>query len=351
MLHPFKTGRGADGIQHDCFRVKAMNTTIDRHNRIIDYLRISVTDRCNLRCIYCMPAGGLRPYAQEEVLGFEEITRIVRTAAKLGVTRVRITGGEPLIRPDLPVLIGAIRNIAGIKDIALTTNGTLLKKHARALSEAGLQRVNISLDSLRPERFSRIRRGARLEDVLEGLSAAQEVGFNPVKINMVPIKNLNDDEIEDFASLTLTAPVHVRFIELMPTGSGTFWSRERCIPTSSIRKRIALMGTLTPLLVPQSGPASHYRLQGAVGVIGFISTITHRFCASCNRLRLTCEGKLKPCLFSDREIDLRSPLRAGASDEEIESILRLAVALKPKNHELERLESFEHLRPMSKIGG
>lgn len=323
----------------------------DRYERVIDYMRISIIDRCNLRCIYCMPEGGIKPLDHTVILRYEEIIRIVRIAAELGVKKIRLTGGEPLIRRDLPYLISAIAGIDGIEDISLTTNGVRLKNLAAALAEAGLKRVNVSLDSLRPDRYREITRGGDLKTVLNGISEAESVGLNPVKINMVPIRGFNDDEIEDFAKMTLKGPAQVRFIEFMPIGATEFWNEGKYLSSEEIKTRVELIAPLMPVKVRRNGPARYFRFDGAPGVIGFISPLTHHFCGSCNRLRLTSDGKLRPCLFSETEIDLKSALRSGALDKEIERLLRLAIEIKPDSHTISKEKSFYHLKPMSKIGG
>jgi cyclic pyranopterin phosphate synthase len=301
-----------------------------------------------------MPSDGVRPIEHKDILSYEEIIRIVRIAAGLGVKKVRFTGGEPLIRKDVPSLIGAINGIEGIEDISLTTNGLLLERYARPLADAGLKRVNVSLDSLRPGRYAEITRGGDINEVLRGIRAAEESGLLPIKINMVPMKDFNDDEIEDFARLTINTAYHVRFIEFMPIGARDAWSREKYISTEEIKERVSAIAPLEPVKARRSGPARYFRFEGitgAGGVIGFISPITHHFCNTCNRLRLTCDGKLRPCLFSETEIDLKSSLRQGASDAEIEKLLRLSIHIKPEGHSINKEESFDHLKPMSKIGG
>jgi cyclic pyranopterin phosphate synthase len=298
-----------------------------------------------------MPEKGVRPMTHGDVLSYEELIRVVRGAASLGVRKVRITGGEPLVRTNLTHLVASIRATEGIEDISLTTNGLLLKRYAQELASAGLKRVNVSLDSLKPERYSEITRGGDVAHVLEGIEEAERAGLLPVKINMVPMRGFNDDELETFARLTVTTPLHVRFIEFMPTGGSGFWNSDRYIPTEEIKERVSVIGPLEAVKARRSGPARYFRFPDAQGVVGFISAITHHFCGSCNRLRLTSEGKLRPCLFSETEIDLKSPIREGCSDEEIERLLRLAVEVKPQSHSIAREEAFDHLKPMSTIGG
>lgn len=323
----------------------------DNFDRTIDYMRVSVTDRCNLRCIYCMPSEGIRAIKHGEILRYEEIIRIVRLAAVLGVKKVRITGGEPLARKNITYLIAQLKNIEGIEDLSLTTNGVLLERYAKEIAEVGLDRVNISLDSLRPDRYREITRGGDIDTVHKGIMAAEKAGLMPIKINMVPIRGFNDDEIEEFAKITLIMPYHVRFIEFMPIGAKDIWSNEKYIPTDEIKSIVRRIAPLTPVRARKSGPARYFRLNGASGVIGFISAMTHHFCGDCNRLRLTADGKLRPCLFSETEIDLKAPLRSGASDAEIERLLRLAIAAKPEGHNISQRSDLDFLKPMSKIGG
>jgi cyclic pyranopterin phosphate synthase len=328
---------------------------LDAYNRPISYLRISVTDRCNLRCIYCMPPEGVAPRSHEEILHYEEIATIVRAAADLGITKIRLTGGEPLVRLGLVDLVHMIAQVPGVDDLAMTTNGILLPRYAAALAEAGLQRVNISLDTLRPERFHHITRRGRLEDVLAGMEAAQAAGLTPIKINTVVIRGMNDDEVVDLARKTAESAWNVRFIELMPVGNGMLteggW-RERVVTGKEIRRRIELsLGALEPAKMSAgSGPARYYRLPAASGTLGFITPISEHFCYQCNRLRLTADGQLRPCLLSDDEIDLRTPLRQGANVEHIKDLLMRGIESKPMNHHLDQCQLPEN-RVMSEIGG
>ena len=341
-----------------------MNGLRDNFRRVIDYLRLSITDRCNLRCLYCMPSGGVMPAGHIEILSYEEILRIVKVAAGLGVRKVRLTGGEPLTRKNISFLISSIRKIEGIEDLSMTTNGILLEKYAEEIAAAGLDRVNVSIDSFKPDRYREITRGGDLAAVLRGLEAAEKAGLRPLKINMVPVRGVNDDEIKDFARITLTSDFHVRFIEFMPSGYVDFWSPEHYITTDELKGIIGEMAPLEPVRMRKHGPSKYFRLRGARGVIGFISALTHHFCEDCNRLRLTADGKLRPCLFSETEIDLRSPIRRGAPDSEIERLLRLSISIKPEGHTIgNRAEADRqgagrpfapgpgYKRPMSKIGG
>jgi len=298
-----------------------------------------------------MPSEGVKPLEHKSILSYEEIIRIVMIAAGLGVQKIRITGGEPLIRRNLAYFISSIASIDGIEDISITTNGLLLQKHAPSLARAGLQRVNVSLDSLLPDRYREITRGGDINDVWSGIEAAEREGLLPLKLNMVPIRGVNDDEIEEFARLTMTTPYHVRFIEFMPIGAKDLWSEDKYISTDEIKRRVAAIAPLTPVKIRKAGPARYFRFENAPGVIGFISPITHHFCDTCNRLRLTSDGKLRPCLFSETEIDLKSVMRCGAPDEEIERLLRLSVEIKPEGHKMNTEKYITYLKPISQIGG
>ncbi|HEC98196.1 MAG TPA: GTP 3',8-cyclase MoaA [Nitrospirae bacterium] len=321
----------------------------DRYHRVIDYMRVSVTDRCNLRCLYCMPRDS-DPVVYKEILSYEEIARIVSVAANLGVRKIRLTGGEPLARKNIQYLIKRLADMEGIDELSLTTNGLLLMRYAEEIKEAGLNRVNISLDSMLPERYSEITGGGSLDQVLQGIERAHAAGLRPVKINVVVIRGVNDDEVEDFARLTLTTPYHVRFIEFMP-GSTNLWTMERCIPVEEIKERIETIAPVTAVKERRHGPARYYRFAGAEGVIGFISAVSHHFCSDCNRLRLTADGTIRPCLFSGTAIDLKSAISLGASDKEIERLLRLSVAVKPEGHKINQGVYGDFIRSMSKIGG
>ncbi len=323
-----------------------MKGLYDSFGRRINYLRISVTDRCNLRCIYCMPAEGVPWIPHSEILSYEEIRTIVQAAAGLGIDKIRLTGGEPLIRAEVPKLIGMLSQIKGINEVSLTTNGVLLKKYALELKLAGLSRVNISLDTLKADRFRYITRSGGLEQVLSGIEAASNVGLHPIKINMVVMRGINDDEVLDFANMTYKEGWHVRFIELMPfSGVAEF------VPSSELQQRISSLGALEPCLPPAgNGPAKYFRLSGAKGTIGFISPITELFCSNCNRLRLTSHGQLCGCLLSDDGIDLKGPLRNNASAQELKHLVLSVVASKPEHHRLtEGVVPMK--RNMSQIGG
>jgi cyclic pyranopterin phosphate synthase len=325
---------------------------LDNFNRPISYLRISVTDRCNLRCVYCMPPEGVPCRSHDEILRYEEIELIVRAAASLGIGKVRLTGGEPLVRLGFVELVRMLARIPGIDDLAMTTNGTLLARHAAELAQAGLKRVNVSLDTLQTERFRRITRRGGLAAVFEGIAAAREAGLVPLKVNTVVVRGLNDDEVVDFARLTLEDDWHVRFIEWMPLGTNTAWAGDGYVSVGEVRRRIEdAFGELLPAKVRfGNGPARYYRLPEAGGTIGFISPISEHFCYQCNRLRLTADGRLRPCLLSDYEIDLRTSLRQGASLTEVRELLIRSIRAKPERHHLdERISPRE--RAMSEIGG
>ena len=325
----------------------------DKHARPISYLRVSVTDLCNLRCVYCMPEEGVPKLSHHDILRFEEITRIVRLAVKTGVIHVRLTGGEPLVRRGIVDLTRQLGAVPGLDDLSMTTNGTLLSRYAEPLADAGLDRVNISLDTLRPERFRRMARRGELEDVLAGREAALAAGLRPVKINTVVVRGLNDDEVVDLARLTLKPDWHVRFIELMPLGERAHWTGDGIVTSAEIRARIE--DTLGPLTAVRgedgAGPARYHCLPGAAGTLGFISPISQHFCHACNRLRLTSDGRLLPCLLSDVAIDLRAPLRAGADDGALRDLLIQAIAAKPRSHRLGDCIGTSQHTPMSQIGG
>ncbi|MFA4918566.1 MAG: GTP 3',8-cyclase MoaA [Thermodesulfovibrionales bacterium] len=336
----------------------------DTFHRTIDYMRISITDRCNLRCVYCMPSGGLKFLEHKDILQYEEIVRILRIAVDKGVRKIRITGGEPLVRKNVVSLVKMIRSIEGIDELSITTNGILLDKYAGELADAGLDRVNISLDSLKPDIYREITRGGDIDAVLRGIKAAENAGLAPIKINMVPIRGLNDDEIVEFAKITLTSSYQVRFIEFMPFVTENMWSQEKFISAEEIKSIVEQTGHLVPAKTRRSGPAKYFKFDGAAGVVGFISPISNHFCKECNRLRLTADGKLRPCLFSETEIDLKPALRNNGTDAEIKRLIELSIAVKPEGHSIKMENSFRaagsfmsnafqntHKRPMSKIGG
>ena len=328
---------------------------LDTFARPISYLRVSVSDRCNLRCVYCMPIEGIPLLSHQDILTFEEIERVVQTAAKMGIRKIRLTGGEPLTRAGLPKLVHMIAATPGIDDISMTTNGQLLPRYADELASAGLNRVNISLDSLRPKRYRALTRVGDLAPAWRGVQAAEAAGLAPVKINSVVVRGFNDDEVVDFARLTLAEERHIRFIEVMPLGHSDLWAENGFVSMQEVRERIeTALGPLSQVgldaPVIGNGPARYWRLPDAAGTLGFISPVSDHFCAGCNRLRLTADGRLLPCLLSDMEIDLRDPLRSGIDDAELKALLANAVARKPARH---HLEEGEHpvKREMAQIGG
>jgi len=328
-----------------------MPMLVDPFSRTIDYLRISVTDRCNLRCLYCMPFQGVRVIPREEILNYEEIQRLVAIAVRMGVRKVRITGGEPLIRSGIVSCVASLSKIQGLEDISLTTNGTLLETLARPLREAGLKRVNVSLDTLDPKKYAHITRGDRLLQVWKGIHRALEEDLIPLKVNMVVIRGFNEQELESFAQLTLTMPINLRFIEFMPVGAPDFWRPDRVVRIEEIRSRMEHLGRLEPTKIRGNGPARYFQIPGALGTLGFIGAYSDHFCSSCNRMRITCDGRLRPCLFSELEIDLREPLRRGCKDEEIEALFLRAKEEKPISHTLSEGPKKDWRRPMSEIGG
>lgn len=324
---------------------------VDRFGRRLHYLRISVTDHCNLRCIYCMPEDmTFRPRA--ELMQDDEILRLVRLFATLGVDKIRLTGGEPTVRAGIVDLVRAIANTPGIRQVTMTTNGILLPKLARPLAEAGLQRVNISLDTLHPGKFRRLTRWGDLEDVLEGIQAAEEAGLRPVKINAVVVRGYNEDDVVDLAALTLKHPWQVRFIEMMPFAGATEFQQRMVVTAEEMQARIeAALGPLTPVNGGRlDGEARVFRLPEAQGTVGFISSVSKPFCAACTRLRLTADGHLRLCLLREAEVDLLTPLRQGASDEDLRRLIIQAAWAKPWGHGLAQGE-IPLNRTMSQIGG
>jgi cyclic pyranopterin phosphate synthase len=325
----------------------------DRFGRTIEYVRISVTDRCNLRCLYCVPAtGGCWWKPAEQILRYEEIVTIASQLAQLGVRKLRVTGGEPLVRRDLVELISALVRIPGIDEVALSSNGTLLAQHAAALKAAGLSRVNISLDTLEASTFARVTRVGGLEAVLEGIQAALRAGFAPVKVNCVLLRGINDHEIERFALLAMAQPLHVRFIELMPLGNPEFFQPERFFSVDEAKARCETWGELIPAeAVIGNGPATVYRYRDGAGTVGFIGALSHGFCHRCNRLRLTSDGWLRPCLDSRTGVNLRDPLRAGASAERLQELIREAVEMKPERHHMTLAMRRDEHETMCAVGG
>ncbi|WP_172136460.1 GTP 3',8-cyclase MoaA [Adlercreutzia sp. ZJ473] len=331
----------------------------DSHGRTIDYLRISLTDRCNFRCIYCMPEGGVSQLRHEDILRIEEIEELVRIAAGIGIKSIRLTGGEPLVRKGVVDLVDAITKIPGIENVSMTTNGVLLPRMVDDLKAAGLSRVNISLDTLDADQFRMVTRCGNLDDALAGIEAALAAGLNPVKINAVVVRSLSQDFLE-YAKLSVDRPLHVRFIEYMPVGEssgadGCGWGKDDVIPSEElhalINERARAQGL--PELVDAGsgrplgwGPARYFQFPGAQGTVGFISPLSRHFCGECNRLRLTADGKIRPCLFSDTEYDVRTALREGGEDA-VRAVLFEALGAKPDDHH----DKVGTERGMSQIGG
>ena len=323
----------------------------DAQGRRIGYLRLSVTDRCNCRCAYCMPADGVPMLSHDDVCSFEELARITETCCELGVSKVRLTGGEPLVRRGLPGLVRMLREVPGVRELAMTTNATLLAPVAAELRAAGLDRLNVSLDSLRPERYAAITRGARLDDALAGLRAAGDAGFTGTKVNCVLMGGVNDDEVADIAGLARDQPVDVRFIELRPIGPAARWPRARFLPAEVVLETV-------PELEPargrdearadadRDGVAELFSAPGWAGRVGLIRPMSHRFCAGCTRIRVTADGRLKPCLHSADEVSLR-----GLAGEELRAALLAGIALKPAHHDMDGTHASDSARAMNEIGG
>lgn len=324
----------------------------DGFRRTINYMRISITDRCNLRCIYCMPEEGMPWIPHEHILTYEEIERIVRATATVGMRKIRITGGEPLVRKGVVDLVARVAAIPGIEDMAMTTNALLMPQFAEPLAQAGLKRINVSLDTLRPERFARITRGGSLDKAIAGIEASEAVGLAPIKINAVVLRGVNDDEIVDLARLTIQHPWHIRFIEAMPLDGNLPVEGEGFISADEIMERLKELGELEPCTGPSgNGPARYFQIPGARGNVGVISPMSHYYCDSCNRVRLSADGHLRLCLFDDQEIDLRGLVRGGATAEEITEVFRQAIMAKPERHHLSVGQSGCTLTALSQIGG
>jgi cyclic pyranopterin phosphate synthase len=336
-----------------------MNKLIDNFGREISYLRVSITDRCNYRCIYCKPEERFEFIPHEEILRYEEIVEIIEEAVNLGVTKVRITGGEPLARKGIVDFIKKLREIKKLEDISLTTNGFFLSEYAEKLKDAGLNRVNISLDSLQELKYKRITRGGSLEKVLKGIESALKARLLPIKINTVLIRGINDDEVEDFVGLTLGRPLNIRFIEFMPSGEELKDNyRDRFISVLEIKESLAEKYSFRSVDINSGdGPAKYYQIKGGQGTIGFITAFSQHFCKTCNRIRLTSEGKLRPCLFSNKEVDIKQAIRNKKADDKIirSKIIRNnieeAISIKPEGHKLNEKFSNRDSFKMSKIGG
>lgn len=322
---------------------------IDSYGRKIDYLRISVTNRCNLRCIYCMPERGIINKPHSELLTFEEIIQIVKACVSLGIDKIRLTGGEPLVRKDLVDLINSLNNIDGIKDIAMTTNGILLNGRADELKNAGLNRINVSLNSLRPDKYRFITRQGSLGEVLEGIRQTLDAGFSPIKINVLLLDGINEDEIADFLRLTFENSLCIRFLEFMPINS--FYRMENFVSGRAVLDIAKRFCEVEDAGVLGHGPARVYKFKNALGTFGMITPISNKFCTSCNRLRLTSDGFLKVCLHSDLKVDLRGPLRKCANREELIDLVKSAISMKPKEHSLDKDGAGAQEFSMCQIGG
>jgi cyclic pyranopterin phosphate synthase len=325
---------------------------IDSFGREIINLRISVTDRCNFRCTYCMPADNVEFMDRSNLLSFEEITRVATIVSKMGIHRLRLTGGEPLMRKDLNVLIKMLDQIDGIDDIAMTTNAFFLKEHAHSLREAGLQRLNISLDALDPEKFKHVNRRDCLQQVLDGMAEANKAGYKSIKINAVAMRNFSEDEIMKLVDLGRSDGFEIRFIEFMPLDSDRIWERDKVLFGADIIEIIKQKHELIPIQNSlEVGPASEYNFADGKGKVGIITAVSNPFCDHCNRIRMTANGQLRTCLFSANEHDLKEPLRSGATDQDITEIIRQAVSVKEEGHKI-NMDDFEQpTRAMHAIGG
>ncbi|MEW4529866.1 GTP 3',8-cyclase MoaA [Maioricimonas sp. JC845] len=326
---------------------------VDDFGRVHNNLRISVTDRCNIRCFYCMPADHVQFMDRKHLLTFEEIERCARVAAGLGVNKIRLTGGEPLVRRDLHVLVGMLTSIEGITDVGLTTNGILLAEQAETLYAAGLRRLNVSLDALDPVKFREVTRRDGYEKVVEGIQVAREVGFDPIKVNAVAIRGVTESEIVPFGQFARETGVEVRFIEYMPLDADNAWERDKVLFAGEIVRVLSeQIGPLDPLPNDDpTAPAVDYAFADGIGRIGFIASVSQPFCASCNRFRLTADGKLRNCLFSLEETDVRALLRSGSGDEAIAEAMRQSVAAKWEGHQINSATFVQPDRPMYSIGG
>ncbi|HKV86727.1 MAG TPA: GTP 3',8-cyclase MoaA [Candidatus Dormibacteraeota bacterium] len=328
-------------------------TLRDSYGRVADDLRISITDRCNFRCIYCMPAEGLKWLKRDEILRFEEITRLARIfVERYGVRTIRITGGEPLVRVNVEELVGMINDIDPTLDITMTTNGVLLHEKAKALRQAGLKRINISLDTLSMERFHEIARSDQFKRTMDGIQAAKATGLWPIKLNMVVMKGRNDDEVVDFAKLARDEGYEVRFIEFMPLDGDNIWTNEQVVPSLRIQEQIEDLFPLVPVNDTRPGPATRFKFaDGAPGGVGFISSVSQAFCTTCNRVRLTAEGGLRTCLFSLHETPLRDLMRSGVSDDHLGRAIETAIWHKEEGHLINQPGFIKPAKNMSQIGG
>ena len=324
---------------------------IDPYNRHLNYLRISITDRCNLKCIYCVPRDLIPRLSHDDILTYEEILRLVRIGIKLGISKIRVTGGEPLVRKGVYGFLADLSGLDGLADLSLTTNGVSLKANLEKIKAAGIKRINISLDTLNRAKFERITGFNLFDQVWQGIEMALEMGFHPIKLNIVALNGINDDELTDMARLSFEYPLHIRFIEYMPIGESQIGNSPLLL-APEIKKRISVLGSLIPVAnTIDDGPAQRYHFEGAAGEIGFIHALSHHFCDSCNRLRLTARGRLRPCLLSDHHEDVKEVMRTGGTDEELMEVFFKAVRHKPSDHNLAIHNPSRVCGQMSSIGG
>ena len=324
---------------------------IDPYNRHLNYLRISITDRCNLKCIYCVPRDLIPRLSHDDILTYEEILRLVRIGIKLGISKIRVTGGEPLVRKGVYGFLSDLSGIDGLADLSLTTNGVSLKANLKKIKAAGIKRINISLDTLNRTKFERITGFNLFDQVWQGIEMALEMGFHPIKLNIVALNGINDDELTDMARLSFEYPLHIRFIEYMPIGESQIGNGPLLL-APEIKKRISVLGSLIPVTnTIDDGPAQRYHFEGAAGEIGFIHALSHHFCDRCNRLRLTARGRLRPCLLSDHHEDVKEVMRTGGTDEELMEVFFKAVRHKPSDHNLAIQNPSRVCGQMSSIGG
>ena len=324
---------------------------IDQYNRHLNYLRVSITDRCNLKCMYCVPQDLIPRVDHEEVLRYEEILHVIKVAIELGVTKVRITGGEPLVRKGVYDFLSELTQLKGLADVSLTTNGVFLKDNIEKIQSSGISRINVSLDTLNPEKYKQITGRDTFDRVWQGIEKAHAMGFGPIKLNVVALNGVNDDELVEMARLSLTYPFHIRFIEYMPIGQSRMGNGPLLL-APEIKQRINSLGNLVALQNSKNdGPARRYQFEGAPGEIGFIHALSQHFCDTCNRLRLTASGQLRPCLLSDHQEDIKGPLRSGCSDRELAEIFIKAMHHKPSDHNLAGHRVARVCSEMRAIGG
>jgi len=328
-----------------------MSDLADKFGRIATKLRVSVTDKCNMRCIYCMPAEGLEWTPREEILTFEEIMRVVKLSAELGIRKIRVTGGEPLLRKGVEDLVYTLSQVPGIQTVSMTTNGYFLREKAEVLAQAGLRGINVSLNSLKPEKFKKITRRNYFDRVIEGIHAAECASLYPIKINAVVIRGYNDDEIEDFARLSLTKPYKIRFIEFMPLDGGGTWRKDLVVTKAEILERVNRITEIFEVINGDGDPAKTYKFKNGNGEIGVIASVSQPFCGKCNRIRLTADGKIMTCLFALNEHDIKGLLRGSGTDEEIKDFLIKAVGAKWSGHHINHPDFIQPKSSMSAIGG